>query len=87
MHLKLYFIVDYGELRGLTWNDIDFNRSTLTVNKNIVKVPDPKTGKPYIVASPKTSSSYRTIPISNFLLKDLSELYNDDANYYGFRES
>jgi integrase len=32
-----------GELRGLTWNDIDFNRSTLTVNKNIVKVPDPKT--------------------------------------------
>ena len=79
--------MDYGELRGLTWNDIDFNRSTLTVNKNIVKVPDPKTGKPYIVASPKTSSSYRTIPISNFLLKDLSDLYNDDANYYGFRES
>lgn len=31
-----------GELRGLTWNDIDFNRSTLTVNKYIVKVPDPK---------------------------------------------
>lgn len=76
-----------GELRGLTWNDIDFNRSTLTVNKNIVKVPDPKTGKPYTDTSPKTSSSYRTIPIPNFLLKDLSDLYNDDANYYGFRES
>lgn len=76
-----------GELRGLTWNDIDFNRSTLTVNKNIVKVPDPKTGKPYTVTSPKTSSSYRTIPIPNFLLKDLSDLYNDDANYYDFRES
>lgn len=76
-----------GELRELTWNDIDFNRSTLTVNKNIVKVPDPKTGKPYTVTSPKTSSSYRTIPIPNFLLKDLSDLYNDDANYYGFRES
>lgn len=76
-----------GELRGLTWNDIDFNRSTLTVNKNIVKVPDPKTGKPYTVTSPKTSSSYRTIPIPNFLLKDLSDLYNDDANYYGFKDS
>ena len=35
-----------GELRGLTWNDINFNRNTLAVNKNIVKVPDPKTGKP-----------------------------------------
>lgn len=76
-----------GELRGLTWNDINFNRSTLTVNKNIVKVPDSKTGKPYTVTSPKTSSSYRTIPIPNFLLKDLSDLYNDDANYYGFRDS
>lgn len=76
-----------GELRGLTWNDIDFNRSTLTINKNIVKVPDPKTGKPYTVTSLKTSSSYRTIPIPNFLLKDLSDLYNYDANYYGFRES
>ena len=76
-----------GELRGLTWNDINFNRSTLTVNKNIVKVPDPKTGKPYTITSPKTSSSYRTIPIPNFLLKDLSDLYNDDANYYGFRDS
>ena len=76
-----------GELRWLTWNDLDFNRSTLTVNKNIVKVPDPKTGKPYTVTSPKTSSSYKTIPIPNFLLKDLSELYNDDANYFCFRGS
>ncbi len=76
-----------GELRGLTWNDIDFNKSTLSVNKNIVKVPDHKTCKPYTVTSPKTSSSYRTIPIPNFLLKDLSDLYNGDANYYGFRES
>lgn len=76
-----------GELRWLTWNDINFNRSTLTVNKNIVKVPDPKTCKLYTITSPKTSSSYRTIPIPNFLLKDLSDLYNDDANYYGFRDS
>lgn len=58
-----------------------------TVNKNIVKVTDPKTSKPYTVTSHKTSSSYRTIPIPNFLLKDLSDLYNDDVNYYGFRES
>jgi len=27
------------------------------------------------------------ITIPNFLLKDLSDLYNDDANYYGFRDS
>ena len=73
-----------GELRGLTWNAVDFSRSTLAVNKNIVKVPNLKTGKPYNVTSPKTSSGYGT---PNFLLKDLSDLYNDDANYYAFRES
>lgn len=76
-----------GELRGLTWNDIDLDNRIIRVNKNIVKVPDSKTGKPYTVTSPKTSSNYRTIPIPNFLLKDLSNLYNDDANYYGFRDS
>ena len=76
-----------GELRGLRCNYIDFNRSTSTVNKNIVKILDPKTGKPYTVISHKTSSNYRTIPIPKFLLKDLSDIYNDDANYYGFRES
>lgn len=32
-------------------------------------------------------NNYKTIPIPNFLLKDLSDLYNDDNNHYGFRES
>ena len=58
-----------GELRGLTRNDINFKKSCLSVNKNITKTPDPITGKPYIVSSPKTMSSYRTIPIPNFLLE------------------
>ena len=42
-----------GELKGLTRNDIDFNKSTLTVNKNIVKVPDPKTVKLILLLSLK----------------------------------
>lgn len=45
------------------------------------------TDKTYTVTSPKTSSSYRIIPIQKFLLKDSSDLYNDDINYYDFRES
>ncbi|HHX71161.1 MAG TPA: site-specific integrase [Gallicola sp.] len=76
-----------GELRGLTWNDIDFNRGTLSVNKNIVPIPNSKTGKSYTVTSPKTSSSYRTIPIPNFLLDDLERLYNENGNYYGFKNN
>ena len=64
-------------------NDINFSNRTLKFNKNIIKAP---TQKIYTVTNPKTSSSYRTIPIPNFLLKDLSNLYNDGANYYSFRE-
>lgn len=76
-----------GELRGLTWEDINFNKHTLTVNKNIVKVPNENTGKPYTITSPKTMSSYRTIPIPNFLISDLEELYDRCSIYYGFKDT
>ena len=75
-----------GELRGLAWEDIDFNKRTLTVNKNVVKVPNEKTNKNYTLTSPKTSSSYRTIPIPLFLINDLEKLYDKCATYYGFRD-
>ena len=76
-----------GELRGLTWNDINFRKSCLSVNKNITKTPDPITGKPYTVSSPKTMSSYRTIPIPNFLLEYYKDLYDDCSSYYNFNDS
>ena len=76
-----------GELRGLTWENINFNKHTLTVNKNIVKVPNESTGKPYTITSPKTMSSYRTIPIPNFLISDLEELYDRCSTYYGFKDT
>lgn len=75
-----------GELRGLTWNDINFRKSCLSVNKAVTKVPDRKNNKPYSVSSPKTSSSYRTIPIPNFLLEDLKQLYDDSTRYYKFND-
>ncbi len=75
-----------GELRGLTWNDINFRKSCLSVNKAVTKVPDKKNNKPYSVSSPKTMSSYRTIPIPNFLLDDLKQLYDDSSTYYNFND-
>lgn len=76
-----------GELRGLTWNDINFRKSRLSVNKNITKTPDPITGKPYTVSSPKTMSSYRTIPIPNFLLEYYKDLYDECSSYYNFNDN
>ena len=36
MYKTLYYCgLRRGELRGLTWNDIDFKNSYLSVNKNV----------------------------------------------------
>ena len=76
-----------GELRELTWNDINFRKSCLSANKNITKTPDPITGKPYIVSSSKTMSSYRTIPIPDLLLECYKDLYDDCSSYYNFNDN
>ena len=75
------------EILGLKWDAIDFENNSITINFTVTEAS--YDGKHQIVAEAKTktSSSYRTIPISNFLLKDLSDLYNDDANYYDFKDS
>ena len=72
-----------GELRALTWNDINFDNKELTVNKNITINFD---GKKYIITTPKTKSSYRTIPMPNVLIEDLKKLKEVQNNYYGFNE-
>lgn len=49
-----------GEALALTFNDIDFSKKTLTVNKTLSKV---KNG--YAVSSPKTKTSKRTISLDD----------------------
>ena len=73
-----------GELRGLTWDNIDFKNKKITVNKAItVKEFDRK----YVVTTPKTNSSYRTIPVANVVIDDLKVLYKLQKEYYGFDDS
>ncbi len=53
-----------GEALGLKWNDIDFDKGTMTVNR---------TRDQYKVRSPKTKRSYRTILIDRVLLSHLKK--------------
>ena len=73
-----------SELRGLTWNNIDFLNKELSINKNITVNLD---GKKYVVTTPKTKSSYRTIPMPNVLIEDLRELKQEQSKYHGFNEN
>jgi len=51
-----------GELIGLTWDAIDWEKRTLTVNKTLEYRHSTKTWR---AGPPKTQNSYRTIPLTN----------------------
>lgn len=65
-----------GEARALTWEAINFNKRTLSVLKQISDPTIADKGKKYIVAPPKTNSSYRTIPMCDVLYDDLQNYKN-----------
>ena len=51
-----------GELIGLTWDAVDFEKRTLTVNKTLEFRHGTKSWR---AGSPKTPNSYRTIPLTD----------------------
>lgn len=57
-HLAIKAGLRRGEMIALTWNDIDFDEQTVTVNKAVSKT---KGGQ--IVGKPKTPSANRTVPL------------------------
>lgn len=80
----LYFCgLRRGELRGLSWDNIDFFNRELSVVKNVVQEGDG--GKCY-VTTPKTRTSVRTLPVPERVMKDLHELYSRDKKQYGFNQ-
>lgn len=67
IELALFTALRRGELVGLKWSDIDFEKQQLTVKRSIYK---PK-GENAIEKEPKTLSSIRTISIPNCLCETL----------------
>lgn len=71
--LCLYTGLRIGELLALTWNDIDFEKSILSVTKTCHD--GNKNGKHLrIIDTPKTENSRRQIPLSKMLVKMLKEM-------------
>ena len=58
-----------GEVLGLRRDRVDFLRRTLTVDGQLVLMP----GAPPYLAPPKTTASYRTVPLADVVLQALSE--------------
>ncbi len=58
-----------GELLGLSWDDLDWNRGTLIVKHQLQRIK----GKGLCLTPPKTKAGHRTIKIGNTTIAMLSE--------------
>ena len=69
--LAFYLGLRQGECLALCWEDIDFQSepATVKVRRTITRI----TGKGLVIDTPKTPSSYRTIPLSQDLVEELKK--------------
>lgn len=65
-----------GELIGLTWDAIDFEKRTLTVNKTLEFRYNSQTWR---AGPPKTPQSYRTIPLTDRAYEILKSVWESRA--------
>lgn len=71
-----------GEILALTWDDIDFERNLIKINKQLIY----KKGGSIEITSLKTENSVREILMPTLLAKELlaeKERQDQTANYYG----
>ena len=60
-----------GEICGLRFEDIDFESGTIRVQRTIQRIKDENGGTRFLIDTPKTDTSMREIPVSDFLMKYL----------------
>ena len=73
-----------GEIAALTWNDVDLINGTITVKHTLVH--GEKGSNSFVLGTPKTASSYRTIHIGKSLIDLLikhKEYQNKNREMYG----
>ena len=61
--ISLYTGLRVGEICGLMWSDINFQKSILTVRRAVQRIHDKNNKTRIIIGTPKSRSSCRTIPI------------------------
>ena len=82
--ISLYSGIRIGELCGLKWEDVDFKKNCLTINKTIqrVYIKDKKKNiSKVIITTPKTKNANREIPINKDFLEILKKVKSDKKHY------
>lgn len=82
--ISLYSGIRIGELCGLKWEDVDFKKNCLTINKTIqrVYIKDKKKNiSKVIITTPKTKNANREIPINKDFLEILKKVKSNKNDY------
>ena len=82
--ISLYSGIRIGELCALRWEDVDFKKNCLTINKTIQRVyikDKNKNISKVIITTPKTKNANREIPINKDFLEILKKVKSDKEHY------
>lgn len=82
--ISLYSGIRIGELCALKWEDVDFKKNRLTINKTIQRVyikDKNKSISKVIITTPKTKNANREIPINKDFLEILKKVKTDKKHY------
>lgn len=80
----LYFTgVRYGEMAALSWKEIDLDKGKLYIKKSLSTKVD---GSNYVITSPKTANSIRTVDLDDNLIKLLKTHKNNEKGIYNFND-
>lgn len=84
--LSMYCGLRIGEVCALQWKDLNLDQGMLTVSKTLIRIQnkeDVNESKTRIVIQkPKTSSSYRIVPVPDLLVNELLSSFHDNPECY-----
>lgn len=76
-----------GEALGLRWQDLDYDRRTISINHSLSYYQKPDTNKSVLrISKPKTEAGIRTIPMLD-VVKDAFEMLYEEQLENGFNET
>ena len=70
-----------GELCALKWSDIDLEKRIITVSHTAQRIQNNGSGTRIVITSPKSGSSVREIPLSDFIFPLLCKIKSCDSAF------
>ena len=76
-----------GEALGLRWQDLDYDKRTISINHSLSYYQKPESNKSVLrISKPKTEAGIRTIPMLD-IVKDAFEMLYEEQLENGFNDS